>query len=127
MTREIFIKGEYHGKYCTPCEAFWTEVQLVDGKCPDCGREVTEAKEESYFFRLSNYRDRLLALYEDNEHFIMPKSRKNEMINNFLKDGLEDLSVSRSTFDWGVPVPFDNKHVIYVWIDALSCYLTALG
>ena len=120
-------KGEYHGKYCTPCEAFWTEAQLVDGKCPDCGREVTEAKEESYFFRLSNYRDRLLALYEDNEHFIMPKSRKNEMINNFLKDGLEDLSVSRSTFDWGVPVPFDNKHVIYVWIDALSCYLTALG
>lgn len=120
-------KGEYYGKYCTPCEAFWTEAQLVDGKCPDCGREVTEAKEESYFFRLSNYRDRLLALYEDNEHFIMPKSRKNEMINNFLKDGLEDLSVSRSTFDWGVPVPFDNKHVIYVWIDALSCYLTALG
>ena len=123
---EIY-KGHYKGKYCTPCESFWTEAQLVDGMCPDCGREVHDAEEESYFFRLSDYQDRLLKLYEDEEHFVMPESRKNEMINNFLKEGLDDLSVSRSTFSWGVPVPFDPKHVIYVWIDALSCYLTALG
>ncbi|MDY0236392.1 MAG: methionine--tRNA ligase [Gudongella sp.] len=124
---EIY-KGEYEGAYCTPCESFWSETQLVEGnKCPDCGKETHSAKEEAYFFKLSKYRDRLLKLYEDNPEFIQPASRKNEMINNFLKDGLDDLSVSRSSFDWGVKVPFDQKHVIYVWIDALSCYLTALG
>lgn len=122
---EIY-KGEYEGKYCKPCESFFTEAQLVDGKCPDCGREVTDAKEESYFFRLSAYKDRLLKLYEDNETFIMPEFRKAEMVKNFVED-LEDLAVTRSSFSWGVPVPFDEKHVIYVWIDALSCYLTALG
>lgn len=122
---EIY-KGEYEGKYCKPCEAFFTESQLVDGKCPDCGREVTDAKEESYFFRLSAYKDRLLKLYEDHETFIMPAFRKAEMVKNFVND-LEDLAVTRSSFSWGVPVPFDPKHVIYVWIDALSCYLTALG
>lgn len=130
---KLYEKGEiykdvYKGYYCTPCESFWTESQLKDGhKCPDCGRETHIAEEEAYFFRLSKYRDKLLKLYEDNPEFIQPESRKNEMVNNFLKDGLEDLSVSRSTFDWGVKVPFDDKHVIYVWIDALSCYLTALG
>ncbi|MDX9916687.1 MAG: methionine--tRNA ligase [Gudongella sp.] len=124
---EIY-KDEYEGAYCTPCESFWSESQLVDGnKCPDCGRETHLAKEEAYFFKLSKYRDKLLKLYEDNPEFIQPESRKNEMINNFLKDGLDDLSVSRSSFDWGVKVPFDEKHVVYVWIDALSCYLTALG
>lgn len=130
---KLYEKGEiykdvYKGYYCTPCESFWTESQLLDGhKCPDCGRETHIAEEEAYFFRLSKYRDKLLKLYEDNPNFIQPESRKNEMVNNFLKDGLEDLSVSRSTFDWGVKVPFDQKHVVYVWIDALSCYLTALG
>lgn len=123
---EIY-KGVYSGYYCTPCEAFWTESQLDEGNCPDCGREVHHHEEESYFFRLSKYRDALLKLYEDHPEFIQPESRKNEMVNNFLKDGLEDLSVSRSTFNWGVPVPFDPKHVIYVWIDALSCYLTGVG
>lgn len=123
---EIY-KSKYEGHYCTPCEAFWSESQLVDGKCPDCGREVHLAAEEAYFFRLSKYRDKLLALYEENPEFIQPESRKNEMINNFLKDGLEDLCVSRTSFDWGIKVPFDPSHVVYVWIDALSCYLTALG
>lgn len=121
-------KGEYEGYYCTPCESFWTEKQLdEEHNCPDCHRPVELQKEESYFFRLSKYRDDLLKLYEENPKFIMPKSREHEMINNFLKDGLEDLSVSRSSFDWGVKVPFDDKHVVYVWIDALSCYLTAIG
>lgn len=120
-------KSEYEGHYCTPCESFWTESQLVDGKCPDCNREVKLAKEEAYFFRLSKYQDRLLKLYEENPDFLQPESRRNEMLNNFLKPGLEDLCVSRSTFDWGIKVPFDEKHVIYVWIDALSNYITALG
>ncbi len=120
-------KGEYEGKYCVPCESFFTESQLVDGKCPDCGREVKDAKEEAYFLRLSKYQDRLIEYYENNPDFIKPDSRKNEMINNFLKPGLEDLCVSRSSFKWGIPVEFDDKHVIYVWIDALSNYITGLG
>lgn len=120
-------KGEYEGYYCTPCEAFWSESQLVDGHlCPDCHREVHLSKEETYFFRLSKYREKLLDLFENNEDFIQPVSRKNEMIN-FIKDGLDDLSVTRSSFDWGVDVPFDKDHVVYVWIDALSCYLTGIG
>ena len=124
---EIY-KGEYEGYYCTPCESFWTENQLgEDHVCPDCGRPTHRQKEESYFFRLSKYRDRLLKLYEDHPEFIEPDFRKKEMVNNFLKEGLEDLSVTRSSFDWGVPVPFDENHVIYVWIDALSCYLTGIG
>lgn len=123
---EIY-KSKYKGHYCTPCEAFWAESQLVDGKCPDCNREVHLAEEEAYFFRLSKYRDKLLKLYEENPDFIQPESRKNEMINNFLKDGLEDLCVSRTSFDWGVKVPFDPAHVVYVWIDALACYITSLG
>lgn len=123
---EIY-KSEYTGYYCTPCESFWTESQLGEGHtCPDCGRETKLQKEESYFFRLSEYKDRLLKYYEEHPDFIEPESRKNEMIKNFL-DNLEDLSVSRSTFDWGVKVPFDEKHVVYVWIDALSCYLSAIG
>ena len=120
-------KGEYKGLYCTPCESFWTETQLVDGKCPDCGREVNEVSEEAYFFRLSKYQEKLIKFYEDNPTFIEPESRKNEMINNFIKPGLEDLCVSRTTFDWGIPVNFDDKHVVYVWIDALSNYISALG
>ena len=120
-------KGEYKGLYCTPCESFWTETQLVDGKCPDCGREVNEVSEEAYFFRLSKYQEKLIKFYEDNPTFIEPESRKNEMINNFIKPGLEDLCVSRTTFDWGIPVTFDDKHVVYVWIDALSNYISALG
>lgn len=120
-------KSEYEGWYCTPCESFWTESQLVNGKCPDCGREVKLQKEESYFFRLSKYQDRLIKFYEDNPEFISPKSRMNEMINNFVKPGLKDLCVSRTTFDWGVKLPFDEKHVAYVWIDALTNYITALG
>ena len=130
---KLYEKGEiykdhYEGAYCTPCESFWAESQLVDGnKCPDCGRETHIEKEEAYFFKLSKYRDKLLKHYEDNPDFIQPESRKNEMINNFLKDGLDDLSVSRSSFDWGIKVPFDDKHGVYVWIDALSCYLTSLG
>lgn len=120
-------KSNYEGWYCTPCESFWTETQLVEGKCPDCGREVHKTKEESYFFRLSKYRDRIIQLFEDNPEFLQPESRKNEMVNNFLKEGLDDISVTRSSFDWGVKVPFDPEHVVYVWIDALSCYITALG
>ncbi|WHX47489.1 methionine--tRNA ligase [Paenibacillus woosongensis] len=120
-------KGEYEGWYCTPCESFFTERQLVDGNCPDCGRPVELVKEESYFFRMSHYADRLLQYYEENPDFIQPESRKNEMINNFIKPGLEDLAVSRTTFDWGIRVKGDPKHVIYVWIDALTNYITALG
>jgi len=123
---DIYL-GEYEGWYCTPCESFFTERQLVDGKCPDCGRPVEKVKEESYFFRMGKYVDRLLQYYEENPDFIQPESRKNEMINNFIKPGLEDLAVSRTTFDWGIKVPGDPKHVIYVWIDALSNYITALG
>ena len=119
-------KGEYEGMYCTPCESFWTESQLVDGKCPDCGRPVEKAKEEAYFFRLSKYQDKLLDLFENNPEFLQPDSRRNEMIS-FVKQGLEDLCISRSTFDWGIPVPIDEKHVIYVWLDALTNYITALG
>ena len=122
---EIY-KGKYEGWYCTDCESFWTQTQLVDGKCPDCGREVKLAAEEAYFFRLSNYGDRLLKLYEDNPEFIQPESRKNEMIS-FIKQGLEDLCVSRTSFTWGIPVDFDPKHVVYVWVDALSNYITAQG
>ncbi|MEF9988054.1 MAG: methionine--tRNA ligase [Christensenella sp.] len=120
-------KSEYESWYCTPCEAFWTDRQLVDGKCPDCGREVHKVKEESYFFRASKYADRLIKYIEDNPNFIQPESRKNEMLNNFLLPGLEDLCVSRSSFKWGIPVPFDGEHVMYVWIDALSNYISALG
>ena len=120
-------KSEYEGWYCTPCESFWTETQLKDGKCPDCGREVKKTKEEAYFFKMSKYRDRLMKYIEENPDFIQPESRKKEMVNNFLKPGLQDLCVSRSSFNWGVPVSFDDKHVIYVWIDALSNYITALG
>lgn len=120
-------KSEYEGWYCTPCESFWTKTQLVNGKCPDCGREVELTKEESYFFRLSKYQDRLIKLIEENPEFIQPVSRQNEMLNNFLRPGLEDIAVSRTTFNWGVPVPFDEKHVVYVWIDALSNYITAMG
>jgi methionyl-tRNA synthetase len=122
---EIY-KGQYKGWYCTPCESFWTETQLKDGKCPDCGREVKMANEEAYFFRLSKYADRLLKLYEDQPDFIQPESRKNEMIN-FIKQGLDDLCVSRTSFTWGIPVDFDPKHVVYVWLDALTNYITALG
>ena len=120
-------KGEYKGLYCTPCESFWTETQLVDGKCPDCGREVNEVTEEAYFFKLSKYQDKLVEYIESHPNFIEPESRKNEMINNFIKPGLEDLCVSRTSFDWGVPVTFDDKHVVYVWLDALSNYISALG
>ena len=120
-------KSEYSGKYCVPCESFFTESQLVDGKCPDCGREVIDSKEEAYFLKLSKYQDALLKHIEEHPDFIQPESRKNEMINNFLKPGLADLCVSRSSFKWGVPVEFDEKHVIYVWIDALSNYITGLG
>ncbi len=120
-------KSEYEGWYCTPCESFWTETQLENGKCPDCKRKVELTKEESYFFRLSKYQDRLIKYIKENPEFIQPVSRQNEMLNNFLLPGLEDLCVSRTTFDWGIPVTFDDKHVIYVWIDALSNYLTALG
>ncbi|MEG1165101.1 MAG: methionine--tRNA ligase [Oscillospiraceae bacterium] len=119
-------KGSYKGKYCTPCESFWTESQLTDGKCPDCGREVHDAEEEAYFFRLSKYADRVQALLETGT-FLEPASRVNEMINNFIKPGLEDLCVSRTTFTWGIPVTFDPGHVVYVWVDALSNYITALG
>ncbi len=119
-------KGTYKGKYCTPCESFWTESQLVDGKCPDCGREVQDAEEEAYFFRLSKYADRVQDLLE-NTDFLEPRSRVNEMVNNFIKPGLEDLCVSRTSFTWGVPVDFDPGHVVYVWVDALFNYMTALG
>ena len=120
-------KGSYKGLYCTPCESFWTESQLVDGKCPDCGREVTVAEEEAYFFRMSKYADRLMKYYEEHPDFILPVSRRNEMVNNFLKPGLQDLCVSRSSFSWGVPVKSDPKHVVYVWLDALTNYITGLG
>ena len=120
-------KSEYEGWYCVPCESFFTDSQLVDGKCPDCGREVRKEKEETYFFKLSKYQKQLEEYIESNPNFIYPESRKKEMINNFIKPGLQDLCVSRSTFKWGVPVPFDDKHVIYVWIDALSNYITGLG
>ena len=120
-------KGEYKGLYCTPCESFWTETQLINGKCPDCGRDVHEVSEEAYFFKLSKYQDRLVKYYEENPDFIEPESRKNEMINNFIKPGLADLCVSRTSFDWGIPVTFDDKHVVYVWLDALTNYISALG
>ena len=119
-------KGEYEGWYCTPCESFFTDAQLVDGKCPDCGREVYRAKEEAYFFKMSKYADRLIEFIKNND-FIVPESRKNEMLNNFLLPGLKDLCVSRTSFTWGIPVAFDEKHVVYVWLDALSNYITAIG
>ena len=120
-------KGKYVGKYCTPCESFWTESQLVDGKCPDCGRECVDAEEEAYFFRMSKYADQLMQYIQDHPEFIQPESRKNEMINNFLKPGLQDLCVSRTSFTWGIPVEFDPGHVTYVWLDALSNYITFCG
>ena len=120
-------KSSYEGWYCTPCESFWTETQLVNGNCPDCGRPVEKAKEEAYFFKMSKYADKLLEYIESHPEFIQPESRKNEMVNNFLKPGLQDLCVSRTSFTWGIPVEFDPGHVIYVWIDALSNYITALG
>lgn len=130
--KKLYEKGDiyksmYEGLYCTPCESFWTESQLVDGKCPDCGREVHKTKEEAYFFKLSKYTDDLIKLFEEHPEFLQPDSRRNEMMNNFLKAGLDDLCVSRTTFDWGVKVPFDDEHVVYVWLDALLCYITALG
>ena len=123
---DIYL-GEYKGLYCTPCESFWTESQLVDGKCPDCGREVKEAKEEAYFFKLSKYQKQLEEFIENNPHFIEPESRRNEMLNNFIKPGLQDLCVSRTSFDWGIPVPINPKHVVYVWLDALTNYITNIG
>ena len=120
-------KGKYEGLYCTPCESFWTESQLVDGKCPDCGRPVQKATEEAYFFNLQKYAQRLIDHIESHPEFIQPESRKNEMLNNFIKPGLQDLCVSRTSFKWGIPVDFDDKHVVYVWIDALSNYITSLG
>ena len=120
-------KGEYKGLYCTPCESFWTETQLVDGKCPDCGREVKEVKEESYFFKLSKYQDRLLKYYEEHPEFLEPEKRRNEMLKNFFDKGLDDLCVTRTTIDWGIKVPFDPKHTVYVWLDALTNYITKLG
>ena len=120
-------KGYYEGWYCTPCESFWTESQLVDGKCPDCGREVKKAKEEAYFFKMSKYADRLKEYYNNHPNFVLPVSRKNEMLNNFINKGLQDLCVSRTSFKWGVPVDFDSKHVVYVWLDALTNYITGLG
>ncbi len=120
-------KGSYEGLYCTPCESFWTESQLVDGKCPDCGREVKPAKEEAYFFKMSKYADKLIAHINEHPEFIQPVSRKNEMMNNFLLPGLQDLCVSRTSFTWGVPVDFDNRHVVYVWLDALTNYITGIG
>ena len=124
--RGYIYKGEYKGKYCTPCESFWTDSQLVDGKCPECGREVVDAKEEAYFFKMSSFAERLEKLLTETD-FLQPKTRAVELVNNFIKPGLEDLCVSRTTFKWGIPVTFDDKHVIYVWIDALSNYITALG
>ncbi|OFI05495.1 methionine--tRNA ligase [Clostridium acetireducens DSM 10703] len=120
-------KGYYEGWYCTPCESFWTETQLIDGNCPDCGRPVEKTKEEAYFFKMSKYADKLIEHINNHPEFIQPEARKNEMINNFLKPGLQDLCISRTSFDWGIPVSFDEKHVIYVWIDALANYITALG
>ena len=123
---DIYL-GEYSGLYCTPCESFWTESQLVDGKCPDCGREVQPKKEEAYFFKLSKYQDKLVEYIESHPEFIQPESRKNEMLNNFIKPGLQDLCVSRTAFKWGIPVDFDPKHVVYVWLDALTNYITFPG
>ena len=123
---DIYL-GQYNGMYCTPCESFWTESQLVDGKCPDCGRDVEPRCEEAYFFKMSKYQDKLIEYIETHPEFIQPVSRKNEMINNFLKPGLQDLCVSRTTFDWGIRVPFNDKHVVYVWIDALTNYITNIG
>ncbi len=120
-------KGSYEGWYCTPCESFWTESQLADGKCPDCGGKVVKAKEEAYFFKMSKYADRLMKYYDEHPDFIAPVSRKNEMVNNFLKPGLQDLCVSRSSFKWGIPVDFNDKHVVYVWLDALTNYITGIG
>ena len=120
-------KGEYRGLYCTPCEAFWTESQLIDGKCPDCGRDVHEASEEAYFFKLSNYQDKLVEYINTHPNFIQPESRKNEMLKNFIEPGLQDLCVSRTSFTWGIPVTFDDKHVVYVWLDALTNYITNIG
>ena len=127
MEQGDIYKSEYEGWYCMPCETYFTETQLVDGKCPDCGREVKKMKEESYFFNMKKYADRLIKFYNDNPDFILPESRKNELFNNFLKPGLEDLCVSRTSFDWGVKVKKDPKHVVYVWLDALTNYITALG
>ncbi len=124
--RGYIYKGEYSGKYCTPCESFWTESQLVDGKCPECGRDVIEAKEEAYFFKMSPFADRIEKLLTETD-YLRPKTRATELVNNFIKPGLEDLCVSRTSFKWGIPVSFDEKHVVYVWIDALSNYITALG
>ena len=123
---DIYL-GKYEGLYCTPCESFFTESQLVDGKCPDCGREVQQASEEAYFFKLSKYQDKLMEYYNSHPDFIKPDSRKNEMINNFIKPGLQDLCVSRTSFKWGIPVDFDPKHVVYVWLDALTNYITNIG
>ena len=120
-------KGEYEGMYCTPCESFFTESQLVDGKCPDCGRPCVPAKEEAYFFKMSKYADRLIEHIKTHPEFIQPESRKNEMMNNFLLPGLQDLCVSRTSFKWGIPVDFDPKHVVYVWLDALTNYITGIG
>ena len=120
-------KSSYEGMYCTPCESFWTESQLVDGKCPDCGRECKPAKEEAYFFKMSKYADRLIDYINTHPEFIQPVSRKNEMMNNFLLPGLQDLCVSRTSFTWGIPVDFDPKHVVYVWLDALTNYITGIG
>lgn len=120
-------KGSYEGLYCTPCEAFWTPSQLHEGKCPDCGRDVHTAKEEAYFFKMSKYTDKLLTYYQENSNFFVPEARKNEMMHSFIKAGLQDLCVSRTSFSWGIPVPFDKKHVVYVWLDALSNYITGLG
>ena len=125
--KDEIYKSVYKGWYCTPCESFWTDAQLVDGKCPDCHREVHEEQEESYFFKLSNYTDKILNLYKENEEFLLPKSRVNEMVNNFLKDGLKDLCISRTSVKWGIPVSFDEKHTVYVWVDALTNYISALG
>ncbi len=127
LEKEDIYKGEYEGWYCMPCETYFTETQLVDGKCPDCGREVKLMKEEAYFFNMKKYADKLLKYYDENPEFIQPEYRKTEMINNFIKPGLEDLCVTRTTFDWGIKVKSDPKHVIYVWLDALTNYLTALG
>lgn len=124
--KDIYL-GEYSGLYCVPCESFWTESQLVDGKCPDCGREVVLKKEEAYFFKLSKYQNKLKELFENNKSFLEPESRRNEMLNNFIKPGLQDLCISRTSFDWGIKVPFNEKHVIYVWLDALTNYITNLG
>lgn len=120
-------KGQYEGWYCMPCETYFTKTQLVDGKCPDCGREVKLMKEETYFFNMKKYQEKLEKFYEENPDFIQPQSRKNELFNNFIKPGIEDLCVSRTSFDWGVKVPSDPKHVVYVWLDALTNYITALG